>query len=172
MPRSSVYKVVKDILPAHLNLSKDACDLLLKCCMGARSLPPPNPTRTHTPIPPPPTRTRAHVIIECQLTRCPLPRLPPAEFVNLISFEANEISTAESSKMTHPITPQHVIAALQRLGFGDYVEDVQAAYDESKERPKKKMKRPPSSLTPEQLLAEQERLMNAAKSFLAPSSSQ
>ncbi|GBF90014.1 hypothetical protein Rsub_02720 [Raphidocelis subcapitata] len=59
------------------------------------------------------------------------------EFVNVVSAQANELATSDK-KLT--IAPEHVLRALEALGFGDYVEDVRAAWDllkeESKNAPK------------------------------------
>ncbi len=53
-----------------------------------------------------------------------------AEFVQLVSSEANDLS--EKEKKT-TITPEHVLAALEQLGFADFQEDVRAFYGDVKE---------------------------------------
>lgn len=53
-----------------------------------------------------------------------------AEFVQLVSSEANEVSDKEK-KTT--ITPEHVLAALHQLGFSEFQEDLQAFYGDVKE---------------------------------------
>ncbi|CAI7847559.1 unnamed protein product, partial [Closterium sp. NIES-53] len=64
-----------------------------------------------------------------------LPRPPPcfapphAEFINLISSEANEICSKEDKRT---IAPEHVLQALESLGFSSYLAEVQAAYDQHK----------------------------------------
>jgi len=52
------------------------------------------------------------------------------EFITLISSEANEISEKESKKT---IACDHITAALERLGFADYVPAVLEAAAEHKE---------------------------------------
>ncbi|CAI5514469.1 unnamed protein product [Closterium sp. Naga37s-1] len=54
---------------------------------------------------------------------------PPAEFINLISSEANEICSKEDKRT---IAPEHVLQALESLGFSSYLAEVQAAYDQHK----------------------------------------
>eukprot|EP01052_Picozoa_sp_SAG31_P028409 SAG31_NODE_2741_length_5156_cov_3.138817_7_plen_102_part_00 len=93
--------------------------------------------------------------------------------MNLICFEANEISTAGiDGARQATISPKCVIAAMEKLGFVDYISEVQAAYDECAQQPKKKkMKKSNcSGLTPEQLLAEQNRLFAASRELLSQSS--
>eukprot|EP01052_Picozoa_sp_SAG31_P028410 SAG31_NODE_2741_length_5156_cov_3.138817_8_plen_55_part_00 len=34
LPRAAVQKIAKEILPPSISLSKDSCDVLLKCCTG------------------------------------------------------------------------------------------------------------------------------------------
>jgi len=53
-----------------------------------------------------------------------------AEFVQLVSSEANDLS--EKEKKT-TITPEHVLAALEQLGFAEFQEDVRAFYGDVKE---------------------------------------
>lgn len=52
-----------------------------------------------------------------------------AEFINLISSESNEVCNKEDKRT---IAPEHVLKALQVLGFGEYVEEVYAAYEQHK----------------------------------------
>ncbi|KAI5416460.1 Down-regulator of transcription 1, variant 6 [Lathyrus oleraceus] len=51
------------------------------------------------------------------------------EFINLISSESNEVCSREDKRT---IAPEHVLKALQVLGFADYVEEVYAAYENTK----------------------------------------
>uniref|UniRef100_A0A251UZ60 Putative histone-fold protein n=1 Tax=Helianthus annuus TaxID=4232 RepID=A0A251UZ60_HELAN len=51
------------------------------------------------------------------------------EFINLVSSESNEVCSKEDRKT---IAPEHVLKALQVLGFGEYIEDVYAAYEQHK----------------------------------------
>lgn len=48
---------------------------------------------------------------------------PRTEFVQLLSSEANELATADNKST---ITPEHVVRALQQLGFSDWADDVRA----------------------------------------------
>ena len=50
--------------------------------------------------------------------------------MQLVSSEANDVSEREK-KTT--ITPEHVLAALQQLGFAEFQEDLQAFYGDVKE---------------------------------------
>jgi len=64
----------------------------------------------------------------------PIPTHPnPAEFVNVISAQANEIATADKKST---IMPEHVIKALEALGFQGYIEDVRTAWDQIKQESK------------------------------------
>ncbi|PIK42980.1 hypothetical protein BSL78_20161 [Apostichopus japonicus] len=51
------------------------------------------------------------------------------EFIHLISSEANEICNKQSKKT---ISPEHVLAALDSLGFGEYMNDCKSALEECK----------------------------------------
>ncbi|KAG5027875.1 hypothetical protein JHK87_011389 [Glycine soja] len=53
----------------------------------------------------------------------------PKEFINLVSSESNEVCNREDKRT---IAPEHVLKALQVLGFGEYVEEVYAAYEQHK----------------------------------------
>lgn len=52
-----------------------------------------------------------------------------AEFINLVSSEANDVCNKEDKRT---IAPEHVLKALQVLGFGEYIEEVYAAYEQHK----------------------------------------
>lgn len=91
------------------------------------------------------------------------------EFIHLLASEANEICEKESKKT---ISPEHVLAALEALGYSNYVADVQAAYQEhksqAKDREKKTSKLDTSGMTEEELLKQQEELFERARQkFLA-----
>ncbi|XP_034890102.1 protein Dr1 homolog isoform X2 [Populus alba] len=51
------------------------------------------------------------------------------EFINLVSSESNEVCSREDKRT---IAPEHVLKALQVLGFGEYIEDVYTAYEQHK----------------------------------------
>lgn len=53
------------------------------------------------------------------------------EFITLISSEANEISEKESKKT---IAVEHITKALEQLGFGNYVADINEVANEHKEQ--------------------------------------
>jgi predicted ATP-dependent protease len=57
------------------------------------------------------------------------------EFIHLIASEANEICEKETKKT---IAGEHVLAALQALGFEDYVEEVDDVFKEHKKQQKVK----------------------------------
>ena len=57
------------------------------------------------------------------------------EFIHLIASEANDICERENKKT---IAGEHVVAALQALGFDDYVEEVDDVYKEHKKQQKVK----------------------------------
>jgi len=87
------------------------------------------------------------------------------EFITLISSEANEIAEKEAKKT---IASEHVVRALNDLGFNEYIEDVQETAHEHKEtqkvtREKKQTKFEASGLTQEELLRQQEELFGSAR---------
>jgi len=86
------------------------------------------------------------------------------EFIHLISSDANEICEQESKKT---IAPEHIIGALKRLGFEQYVSEVDGVLKDHKQalkdREKKVSKWEQSGKTEEELLAEQERLFAASR---------
>ncbi|KAF5829419.1 histone-fold-containing protein [Dunaliella salina] len=55
------------------------------------------------------------------------------EFIQLVSSEANEVSTREKKQT---IGPEHVLKALKELDFEEFVGDVQSAWDQFKEESK------------------------------------
>ncbi|CAI5943699.1 unnamed protein product [Closterium sp. NIES-65] len=63
----------------------------------------------------------------CLVDSCFLAASP--EFINLISSEANEMCSKEDKRT---IAPEHVLQALESLGFSSYLAEVQAAYDQHK----------------------------------------
>ncbi|KAK9105525.1 hypothetical protein Scep_022369 [Stephania cephalantha] len=52
-----------------------------------------------------------------------------SKFINLISSESNEVCSREEKRT---IAPEHVLKALEVLGFGEYIEEVYAAYEQHK----------------------------------------
>ncbi|KAK4054498.1 negative cofactor 2 transcription regulator complex subunit ncb2 [Microbotryomycetes sp. JL201] len=87
------------------------------------------------------------------------------EFILTISSEANEICDKEAKKT---LAPEHIIAALNSLGFEAFVEEVQSVFSEHKElakdeRQQKKKKQSGSGMTQEELLKAQEELFAASR---------
>jgi len=86
------------------------------------------------------------------------------EFIQLLSTEANDIAEREAKKT---IAGEHVVKALQDLGFPEFVGEVQALVQEHKEhlktRERKQSKLEMSGLTEEELLRQQEELFGKAR---------
>ncbi|KAH9951813.1 histone-fold-containing protein [Amylocystis lapponica] len=86
------------------------------------------------------------------------------EFIHLISSEANEICEQESKKT---IAPEHILAALKRLGFETFTTEVQDVLkdhkQQQKDREKKVSKLEQSGLTEEELAQKQEELFAASR---------
>ncbi|KAJ2453877.1 negative cofactor 2 transcription regulator complex subunit ncb2 [Coemansia sp. RSA 2336] len=87
------------------------------------------------------------------------------EFIHLIASESNEICEKEAKKT---IAAEHVLAALQELGFEKYVSEVQDAYEEhrkqqTKDRGRKSTKLNKLGMSEEELLRSQELLFAQAR---------
>ncbi|XP_031090454.1 protein Dr1 homolog isoform X1 [Ipomoea triloba] len=82
LPKATMTKIIKEMLPPDVRVARDCQDLLIECCV---------------------------------------------EFINLISSESNEVCNREDKRT---IAPEHVLKALDVLGFGDYIEEVYAAYEQ------------------------------------------
>ncbi|GFZ07654.1 nuclear factor Y, subunit B12 [Actinidia rufa] len=86
------------------------------------------------------------------------------EFINLISSESNEVCSKEEKKT---IAPEHVLKALEVLGFGEYMEDVYAAYEQHRLETMDSLKGAKWSnvaeMTEEEALAEQQRMFAEAR---------
>ena len=70
-----------------------------------------------------------HIVMQtCKLLAPP----PPvhAEFIQLVSSEANEFATKENKNTIHP---DHVMRALQELGFQDFLTDINQTWEHYKE---------------------------------------
>ncbi|XP_010936788.1 protein Dr1 homolog isoform X2 [Elaeis guineensis] len=87
----------------------------------------------------------------------------PKEFINLVSSESNEVCSREEKRT---IAPEHVLKALEVLGFGEYIEEVYAAYEQHKldtlDSPKGG-KFSGIEMTEEEALAEQQRMFAEAR---------
>ncbi|EIE83669.1 hypothetical protein G6F57_007346 [Rhizopus arrhizus] len=81
------------------------------------------------------------------------------EFIHLIASEANEICEKETKKT---IAGEHIVAALQALGFEEYVEEVEEVFKEhkkqQKDRDKKSTRLENTGISEEELLRQQELL--------------
>jgi len=84
LPKATMTKIIKEMLPPDVRVARDAQDLLIECCV---------------------------------------------EFINLVSSESNDVCNKEDKRT---IAPEHVLKALQVLGFGEYIEEVYAAYEQHK----------------------------------------
>ncbi|KAJ1824970.1 negative cofactor 2 transcription regulator complex subunit ncb2 [Coemansia sp. S610] len=87
------------------------------------------------------------------------------EFIHLIASESNDVCEKEAKKT---IAAEHVLTALQDLGFGKYVTEVQEAYDEhrkqqTKDRGRKSTKLSQLGMSEEELLRSQELLFAEAR---------
>ncbi|KAF0899434.1 hypothetical protein E2562_019546 [Oryza meyeriana var. granulata] len=118
LPKSTMFKIIKEMLPPDVRVARDAQDLLVECCV---------------------------------------------EFINLLSSESNEVCSREDKKT---IAPEHVLRALQDLGFREYIEEVQLAYEQHKhdtlDSPKAS-KFTGVEMTEEQAVAEQQRMFAEAR---------
>ncbi|KAL3851582.1 hypothetical protein ACJIZ3_013464 [Penstemon smallii] len=119
LPKATMTKIIKEMLPPDVRVARDAQDLLIECCV---------------------------------------------EFINLISSESNEVCNREDKRT---IAPEHVLKALEVLGFGDYTEEVCAAYEQHRIetidtiRPGKWTNA--AEMTEEEALAEQQRMFAEAR---------
>ncbi|KAJ9560116.1 hypothetical protein OSB04_005276 [Centaurea solstitialis] len=86
------------------------------------------------------------------------------EFINLISSESNEVCGREDKRT---IAPEHVLKALEVLGFGDYIQEVYAAYEQHKLETMETVRGGKctnrAEMTEEEALAEQQRMFAEAR---------
>ncbi|KAL7114731.1 hypothetical protein ABFS82_04G137700 [Erythranthe guttata] len=86
------------------------------------------------------------------------------EFINLISSESNDVCNREEKRT---IAPEHVLKALEVLGFGEYIEEVYAAYEQHRLETMDTMRSGKWSngaeMTEEEALAEQQRMFAEAR---------
>ncbi|KAL5723509.1 Down-regulator of transcription 1 [Ranunculus cassubicifolius] len=119
LPKATMIKIIKEMLPQDVRVARDAQDLLVECCV---------------------------------------------EFINLISSESNEVC-GRAEKRT--IAPEHVLRALEVLGFGEYIEDVYTAYEQHKletlDSPRGGKMSAVAEMTEEQAAAEQQRMFAEAR---------
>ncbi|CAM8985390.1 hypothetical protein QQ045_008522 [Rhodiola kirilowii] len=119
LPKATMTKIIKEMLPPDVRVARDAQDLIIECCV---------------------------------------------EFINLISSESNDICNKEERKT---IAPEHVLKALQDLGFGEYVDEVYAAFElhklEAVDTVKGGKVSNGAEMTEEEALAEQQRMFAEAR---------
>ncbi|CAN1754679.1 Protein Dr1 homolog [Linum perenne] len=118
LPKATMTKIIKEMLPPDVRVARDTQDLLIECCV---------------------------------------------EFINLISSESNEVCGREEKRT---IAPEHVLKALEVLGFGEYIEEVYAAYENHKLETMDTLKGGKwtgSEMTEEEAAAEQQRMFAEAR---------
>ncbi|XP_074317302.1 protein Dr1 homolog isoform X2 [Silene latifolia] len=121
LPKATMTKIIKEMLPGEVRVARDAQDLLIECCV---------------------------------------------EFINLVSSESNEVCNREEKRT---IAPEHVLKALQVLGFGEYTEEVYAAYEQHKIETMQdgirtgKWSNSGAEMTEEEAAAEQQRMFAEAR---------
>ncbi|CUM63660.1 uncharacterized protein PRCAT00001244001 [Priceomyces carsonii] len=93
------------------------------------------------------------------------------EFIMILSTQLNDIAEKEAKKT---IASDHVVKALEELGFHNYLEIINRILDEHKEllkgREKKNNKFQNSGLTEEELLKQQEELFKKSRDRLQSNS--
>ncbi|KAL3833791.1 hypothetical protein ACJIZ3_008527 [Penstemon smallii] len=86
------------------------------------------------------------------------------EFINLISSESNEVCNREDKRT---IAPEHVLKALDVLGFRGYIEEVYAAYEQHRLETVDTIRTGKwtnaAEMTEEEALAEQQRMFAEAR---------
>lgn len=121
LPKATMTKIIKEMLPAHVRVTRDAQDLLVECCV---------------------------------------------EFINLISSESNDICYKEEKRT---IAPEHVLESLKILGFGSYIREVKAAYEQHRienwdcPRAGTRWSKNRLEMTEEEALLEQQRMFAEAR---------
>ncbi|XP_023767127.1 protein Dr1 homolog [Lactuca sativa] len=119
LPKATMTKIIKEMLPPDVRVARDTQDLLIECCV---------------------------------------------EFINLISSESNEVCGREDRRT---IAPEHVLKALEVLGFGEYIEEVYAAYEQHKLETMDTVRGVKctngAEMTEEEALAEQQRMFAEAR---------
>ncbi|ORX47943.1 histone-fold-containing protein [Piromyces finnis] len=90
------------------------------------------------------------------------------EFIHLIASEANEICEKDTKKT---IAGEHVVSALESLGFEDYVSEIKEVLNEyqkqQKDREKRSSRLEHSALSQEELLQYQEELFRNSRMRMA-----
>lgn len=119
LPKATMTKIIKEMLPPDVRVARDAQDLLIECCV---------------------------------------------EFINLVSSESNDVCNKEEKRT---IAPEHVLKALEVLGFRQYIEEVYAAYEQHKIETTDAVRGGKwsngAAMTEEEALAEQQRMFAEAR---------
>ncbi|CAH9088096.1 unnamed protein product [Cuscuta europaea] len=121
LPKATMTKIIKEMLPPDVRVARDCQDLLIECCV---------------------------------------------EFINLISSESNEVCNREDKRT---IAPEHVLKALEVLGFGEYIKEVYAAYEQHRLETMQdnvrmgKLSNGGAEMTEEEALAAQQRMFAEAR---------
>lgn len=118
LPRASINKMIKEILP-NIRVANESRELILNCC---------------------------------------------TEFIHLISSEANEVCNSQQKKT---INSEHVLSALDRLGFSDYIPDADAVLQDCKavaaQRRRQSTRLENLGIPEEELLRQQQELFARAR---------
>lgn len=127
LPKATVQKIVSEILPKDIAISKEAREAITECSI---------------------------------------------EFIMILSTQLNDIAEKEAKKT---IASDHVIKALEELGFHNYLDIINRVLDEHKEllkgKEKKNNKFLNSGLSEEELLKQQEELFKKSRARLQGSGS-
>ncbi|CAF0820891.1 unnamed protein product [Didymodactylos carnosus] len=86
------------------------------------------------------------------------------EFIHLLSSEANSVCEKQTKKLIHP---DHIVSALENLGFGSYKANcrdaMETAQEELAQKRKKLSSKPSSNFSEEELRQQQEALFEQAR---------
>ena len=118
---ANLQKFIREAVPSELRVASELTDMIVECCTGGGPFLPVE----HCLMPAHQTFWTLHQI--------ELPYI--AEFVEMISSSANEVST-QDKKTT--INPEHVLKALEDLGFVDLQKSVNTYWQQWKEDSKGK----------------------------------
>lgn len=127
LPKATVQKIIGEILPKDVAISKEAREAITECSI---------------------------------------------EFIMILSTQLNDIAEKETKKT---IASDHVIKALDELGFHNYLDIINKVLEEHKEllkgKEKKNNKFQNSGLSEEELLRQQEELFKKSRARLQNSGS-
>lgn len=127
LPKATVQKIIGEVLPKDIAISKEAREAITECSI---------------------------------------------EFIMILSTQLNDIAEKEAKKT---IASDHVVKALDELGFHNYLDIINKVLNEHKEllkgKEKKNNKFLNSGLTEEELLRQQEELFKKSRARLQGSGS-